>query len=291
MLYKERVRWMRKLITAPYQEFITFPVELWTNRLPAKTVEYIFRQRAKKDGVNYFAWNEDFNELPQIDLDLPNGKIGEWWIDDNEVSIPHANVFNKQHVDAKTRPGKYKRLNKGNTLIFSNAPMEVRDHSELFRMATGHVLLSGLGLGMALSVLLKMDDVTKVTVIEQSAEVIQLVGRYYDDPRVDIIHADAFAWSPPEGFSCDVAWHDIWPRVTMQTYSEIKALYGKYDSFCTWQGAWCEKQSQLVEMEDIETYYRPFLDDRENLIITLLTTTNMNKFGMITGRDDMINLF
>lgn len=120
-----------------------------------------------------------------------------------------------------------------------------RDHYPIVRRATGHVLLNGLGLGMVLGAVLQKEEVEQVTVIENSPDVIALVADHYRiDPRVSIILADAFIWTPPKGAFYDCVWHDIWPAICSDNLPEMIKLHRKYGRRCDWQGSWCRAECE-----------------------------------------------
>jgi predicted membrane-bound spermidine synthase len=60
---------------------------------------------------------------------------------------------------------------------------------------------------MVLHAILQKDDVTHVTVIEKEQDVINLVAASFaNDPRVEIIHADAMMYCPPAGVTYNACW-------------------------------------------------------------------------------------
>lgn len=80
----------------------------------------------------------------------------------------------------------------------------------------GSILVTGLGLGLVVEEILRrgIDRVRCVTVVENSAEVIELTAPTLRDrfgSAVDIVQGDAFKWTPPNGAHFSTCWHDIWP--------------------------------------------------------------------------------
>lgn len=141
-------------------------------------------------------------------------------------------------------PGRYKRLTCNGTVIMSNTPSEIRDHLSFIWEAKkgGHILINGLGLGVALIAILESDKVESITVIEKSKDVIDLVGPSFStDKRVNIIHADAFDWKPPKGASYNAVWHDIWDNICTDNLLEMTKLHRKYGKKAKWQGSWCKE--------------------------------------------------
>jgi hypothetical protein len=108
----------------------------------------------------------------------------------------------------------------------------------------GEILVTGLGLGVVAEAILRVPGsaVEKVTIVEQSADVIRLVqpwlrARHAD--RLEVVEADAFSWQPPDGRRFTVVWHDIWPDPSMpEIEADIAWLEARYQACCDWQGYW-----------------------------------------------------
>lgn len=193
----------------------------------------------------------------QIEVMVPDGVHGDASIDTFTVSEKEAKMFNMQcifgGVDQARRqikPGTYKRLIVDKELVMTNTPAEVRDHSIFIRNARdfgGDILINGLGLGMVLNAILCFDNVTSVTVIEKSADVIALTGPTFDHEwRVTIIHADALEWKAPVGKRYSLVWHDIWNTVSADNLPTMGTLHRKYGKRCDWQSSWCRKEAQRL---------------------------------------------
>ena len=182
-----------------------------------------------------------------ISIDVPNGISGNWTVEDFEISEEAAQFENMRAAIRGGRcvkPGKFKRLMRNRQCIMSNTPAEISDHVRfIFRAKLGgDILINGLGLGVALKEILKSTDVWTVTVIEKSEDVISLVApTYRSDPRVTIIHADAFKWKPPKGKRYDAVWHDIWDNICTDNLSEMTKLHRKYGKCTDWQDSWCKE--------------------------------------------------
>ena len=108
----------------------------------------------------------------------------------------------------------------------------------------GEVLVTGLGLGLVVDAMLREpgSTVSRVTVVEQSPDVVALVGPHLKQRhpgKVEIVHADAFEWQPPVGNRFSVGWHDIWPDPHGDVVrEEVARLEARFDSWCDWQGSW-----------------------------------------------------
>lgn len=182
--------------------------------------------------------------VPHWDVPTPCGKSGEYEIDETTVTVEAADRTNMSCMMMGSafmcvKPGTYKRLIRGNrTIVMSNTPMEVSTNIGFVRMATGRVLVNGLGLGMVLHQLLQKPDVTHVDVVEISEDVIKLTGPTFDDPRVTIIHADALTWRPAKGVRYDAVWHDIWDTISEENNPDMVKLHRAYGSRAGWQGSW-----------------------------------------------------
>lgn len=129
--------------------------------------------------------------------------------------------------------------------VMRDDDIELSRHLEFCFRASGRVLITGLGLGCVLRGVLVRDDVSHVTVIERDLDVLKLVAPYLcDDPRVEIIEADAREWvktAAATDHHWDAVWHDIWtdrdagePHLAVEHGRLMIALRGHVD----WQGAW-----------------------------------------------------
>jgi hypothetical protein len=93
--------------------------------------------------------------VEHIHVTVPDGICGDWRVESFTVSEEDAQrtAFRAAHKgsDEYVPPGTYKRLMRGDTVVMSNTPMEVRTNREFIRRAKGNVLINGLGLGMVLT--------------------------------------------------------------------------------------------------------------------------------------------
>jgi hypothetical protein len=168
---------------------------------------------------------------------VPEGRRGPWSVERFRSKTkrlgwgPSARTFTRL-------------VHAGRGIVMSDTPEEMRDHREAALRAHGSCLINGLGLGMILAAVLKKPDVTDVTVVETDPDVIALVGRTYGaDPRLTIVHADAFAYQPPPGRRYAMVWSDIWDRISATNLDSMAALMRKYGPITDWQGCWAEDQS------------------------------------------------
>ena len=116
----------------------------------------------------------------------------------------------------------------------------------------GEILITGLGLGLVAEAILRPPEspVTRLTIVEFSADVIRLVAPFLEaryPGRIEIIHGDAFTWTPPAGRTFSVGWHDIWPDPhTPTNAAEMDRLETRHGAWCDWQGFW--PKAYLVAM-------------------------------------------
>lgn len=183
-------------------------------------------------------------------VSVPEGKSGKWSIEKFTIGQEERlSIFNLRLAmhGRSIPPGTYTRLLcEGRGVIMSDTPAERRDHYSFVRAARGHVLINGLGIGMCLNAALAKPEVTKATVVELDEDVIRLVAPHYlSDPRVEIVHADAYEYAPPKGIRYGAVWHDIWDSICADNLEDMKKLHRKYGRRADWQGSWardiCER--------------------------------------------------
>ena len=185
----------------------------------------------------------------KIEVDVNDGISGAWRVESFEVSEKEAEFATMRAMFSfSSRPiqaGKYKRLMRNHTVVMSNTPCEISDHLSFIYVAKrygGRILINGLGLGVCLKAILESDKVGRVTVIEKSQDVINLVGPTFGgDIRVEIINSDAFSYKPPKGIRYSAVWHDIWDNICADNLPEMHKLHRKYGRRCDWQGSWARE--------------------------------------------------
>ena len=106
----------------------------------------------------------------------------------------------------------------------------------------GNCLINGLGLGLLLKNILLKPEVTDVTVVEISQNLIDLISPFYKDDRVTYICADALEYTPPKGKRFSMVWHDIWDTICSDNLPEMAKLHRRYGKRTDWQGSWCHEE-------------------------------------------------
>lgn len=173
---------------------------------------------------------------------LPEGESGAWKVVRFEVKND-IEAMRCWRDGRPVPPGMYTRLSGPQGLFMSDTPAELNDARCLFGSAFGSVLITGLGLGMIPLALLRIRSIEHITILELEQDVINLVGPSMTDPRIRVVHADAFAWQPDRGF--DWAWHDIWPDMNEDNLPEMARLRRRYGKFMSGH------QRQLCWGEDV----------------------------------------
>lgn len=191
------------------------------------------------------------------DVFVPDGKKGKWEVSTFTIKPPKDDIFTWMENARSYRdngglmavsPGTYKRLtHKDRGVIMSNTPMEIRTNIKAYRAATGRVLINGLGLGMLLEGILRKDDVTYVRVIESEQDVLDLVGVHYKNPKLEIVHADAYEYRPQKGEVFDYVWHDIWDDLSSDNFPLMAKLTRKYARASVAQGVWSREEVRRYE--------------------------------------------
>jgi spermidine synthase len=131
-------------------------------------------------------------------------------------------------------------------IVMSDTPIEFSDHARAVLMSKGHVLIGGLGLGMVVQAVLDKPEVKHVQVIENSTDVINLIGPHYEQRyghRLDIIEADLIKWLPKKAARYDMAWFDIWDGICSDNANEMKKLKRRFQQRCDWVGCWCYNET------------------------------------------------
>ena len=103
------------------------------------------------------------------------------------------------------------------------------------------MLIGGLGIGLVNEVLIDNDDITSVTIVENSQDVIDLVWEHCaKDDRFTLIQEDLETWDIPTDSSWNIAWLDTWLTDNSLTMNEYDAsMNDKYLPYCEEIKTWC----------------------------------------------------
>lgn len=149
--------------------------------------------------------------------------------------------------------GRYVRLRVNNKTVMGDTWMERCSCRPFALAARSRVLVAGLGLGMALFPLRGAERVTKVTVLEKNPDVIRLVSPYVAHPKIRIVEADVYAWTPPAGASWDTIWFDVWGDRTTDSLARMTVLHRRYRKFLVpggWTDSWYRDELRRQRRRD-----------------------------------------
>jgi hypothetical protein len=188
--------------------------------------------------------------------EVPSGKSGQWVI--QKIAMPERDydpAADSRPNCFKYRPGIYTCLRRDRTQFMTDLYDEwwtQRRGIEEALKRGGEILVTGLGLGLVAEAILRRPEskVTRLTIVEQSADVIQLVGPFLKNRyggRIEIVEGDAFSWQNPTARHFTVGWHDIWPDpYTAANAAEMEALEQHHRPWCDWQGFWPKDYLQAI---------------------------------------------
>lgn len=138
-------------------------------------------------------------------------RIGLWRVDAAEAATALAlqRRVAPEVADHPLPEGEYAVLLLDGAFSMCDAPFVLRNYVPFLESVAGDVLLTGLGLGCLVHGLLARPAVRSVTVLEWDEDVIALAGPAVRHPRVRLLRADAFTWTPPPGVAFDAAMLDL----------------------------------------------------------------------------------
>jgi len=124
--------------------------------------------------------------------------------------------------------------------IMQDSHAEYAEHQWLWDNAEGHVLIGGLGIGMCHQPLIDNPNVTAVTIVENSQDVIDLVWEHCTkDETFTLVHDDFESWTPEEGSAFGVVFADTWLVDNPLTQSDYRTLINnRYSAYCENIGFW-----------------------------------------------------
>ena len=191
----------------------------------------------------------------QINLDfIKDEKIGNFSVETLTISPFDAELHNlsckiNKRPEQVVEAGTFKVLKENGDIWMSNTLMEVATHQQAIKKAKGNVLVAGLGLGMFLTAIKDKKEVKKITVIENSQEVIELVGKYYQDEKIQIINEDICDFNTDEKF--DLIWLDIWATISRDNLKEMDLLRKKFSKNSKNILCWSEEIFRKELREDV----------------------------------------
>lgn len=143
---------------------------------------------------------------------IPEGEHGLWAVrkirQPPAITLEHSGQATGLYC--LTNDTQYHCHGPAGALVMIDHLLELRTHLEFIFRASGHVLVTGLGLGCIVRGLLATGRCTQITVIEREASVIKLVWPFMPTDSLSLVHADALAWCRTNCQTFDFAWHDVW---------------------------------------------------------------------------------
>jgi spermidine synthase len=138
--------------------------------------------------------------------------------------------------------------NKSNECIMSNNLFERLTNQNFINTAKGDVIIFGLGLGLIIFPLLEDDEVTSITVIDKSVDIIDNLGPIIKNSDVDnkltIINGDVFTYYQQlNDVKFDVMYFDYWNIVDSTIRTDMETLKELYKNNIKETGQimyWCE---------------------------------------------------
>ena len=179
--------------------------------------------------------NRKLWEIRRVDVDSMESESVRMWVRETYgyADYPALDVVTTglyRYTDAT--------LHDGGECVMSDDPRELRRHLPAVLSASGHVLVTGLGLGCVVRGLLTNPRVTHIDVIEVDTGVLEMVGPTFNgEPRVALYHGDALRYRWPRDARWDFAWHDVW-NDTPDTQVIHAMLLTRYHKLARHQGAW-----------------------------------------------------
>lgn len=201
---------------------------------------------------NYVKRGVDFRKNhPEYFPNIPEGESGDWKV--KKFRIPNEldiHSFRAMQEGRGWYPGEYLKLAcKGRGTVMSNTPAEVRDLGWLTGLTPTRAIINGLGLGIALNMLLvKNPLIEHIDIIEIDPDVIKLVGPYFEKyAQVHIHQGDAYTFKWPKGTKWDIAWHDIWDTISTDNLPLMTKLHRKYGRRVETQYSWCHFECKRLQ--------------------------------------------
>jgi DNA-directed RNA polymerase subunit RPC12/RpoP len=106
----------------------------------------------------------------------------------------------------------------------SDAPFEQESTLPAVEMAKGEVLICGLGIGYLPTMIKNKKSVKSIDIVELNKEVIDLVFDQIKNPKMNLIHADAWKYLAETEKKYDFIHIDIWGSITAPLREVGKAI-------------------------------------------------------------------
>lgn len=187
--------------------------------------------------------------------------IGQFAIEHFELSEEKVKsekmraMFNGSYREVYSlEAGKYIKLIDKNRheIVMSNTAMELETNSGFVNVASGNVLIGGLGLGLVVMAIQSKKEVKKILVCEKEKDIIELVQKKLPfNKKVTVLHKDIFDLTPEKGF--DTIYFDIWNGICGDNYEDMKVLHRKWRRKLNeggWMDSWRFKDCKRLKLQD-----------------------------------------
>lgn len=177
---------------------------------------------------------KQYDEYEPFRVKAPTGKAGPWTVRHftTEYNLAYLRLARDGRAPGLGQFTSLSHVDRG--VVMTDTIPEVNDFLRHAKHLVGDVLITGLGIGLAVHILTTYkpcsEHVKSITVVEIDNDVYKLTGRFYARfPRVTIHVADAWTWQPPKVKMYDAIWHDIWDEGGKgDEWRRIKARYRKF---------------------------------------------------------------
>jgi len=163
---------------------------------------------------------------------LPEGKSGNWSVR-RRIVEGDREEWKRLGMDENgdcSPPGVYTELYEGETRRMSDDVFLLNRDRKFCASAHGHILLTGLGLGITARWLTMNSSVERIHVIEHSLDVLKLVGQHLPVGRIDFSCADAYEYQAEGHY--DLILHDCFDEQPVR----VSQLMANYQHCTAWQG-------------------------------------------------------
>ncbi len=163
-------------------------------------------------------------------LDIPEGTSGPMCIKHIIYPAGHAlatfnartGLFGETAVKQTmtfAQPTRWHQLCEGQDGVWmTDLPIEQAQIRPLLARLSGRVLVGGLGLGFATTILARNPNVTEIVVVERSGDVIALVAPHVANPKLRVEHNSIEDYLRKPGGQFDSAFYDTWASDGQTTF-------------------------------------------------------------------------
>lgn len=203
-------------------------------------------------------WDSRGYDWRALKVALPPTVAGEWTITNHAIGRDSDGRLTYLFTQGLDRDCGYDEdgtvttmLSRDGQLWMSDTKAEIIEHLPFIDMVTAmqpqRVLVTGLGIGMITKWLLSKPYIESVVVVELDQSLIDLMSPLLADPKLMIVQGDALSWTPPDGVTFDVAWHDIWPTISSDNVAEMDSMKDRYAPYVTgYQLCWQEDGCRAI---------------------------------------------